>query len=279
MYSLNISETIHCFYFGRMKQTKGWEHNGRSLLQNLLVLIIDGEAEFQFAETSYALQTGDVLIIPANTLYKAHTNESCEYYFYHFSGQLRPSDFSIPTPISLRFSFRLSPIEDPCIYFLEQTHTGQNFRQIYNSVIACTDYHARGSTIGQRMLECEFLKILLILTEIAEQRHSDSQPAALNRMIFFIKKNLTRAFGMEELCNACGISASYAGRLFKKHLRMTVTEYVNSEKLYYARELINNTGMNLTEIAEYLGYCDVFYFSKRFKRKFGISPSLLKKCR
>lgn len=54
---------------------------------------------------------------------------------------------------------------------------------------------------------------------------------------------------------------------------MTVTEYINNEKLYYACELIRNTSMNISEIADYLGYSDVFYFSKLFKKKFGISPS------
>ena len=34
---------------------------------------------------------------------------------------------------------------------------------------------------------------------------------------------------------------------------MTASEYINSEKLYYACELIKNTNMNISEIADYLG--------------------------
>lgn len=53
---------------------------------------------------------------------------------------------------------------------------------------------------------------------------------------------------------------------------MTATEYINSVKLYYACELLRNTNMNISETAFYLGYSDVSYFSKRFKKLFGRSP-------
>jgi AraC-like DNA-binding protein len=75
------------------------------------------------------------------------------------------------------------------------------------------------------------------------------------------------------LCRACEISESYAERLFKKHFGITATEYIHNEKLYYACELLRNTGLNISAIADYLGYTDVFYFSRRFKRKFGVSPT------
>lgn len=278
MYFLDISKAIHCYRFGRMKQKKGWERSDfRSIEQNLFVFLIDGQADFQVAGRDYALQTGDVLIIPANTKYKAHTEDFCEYYFYHFDGEIGQGEQPPHSPLPRRFSFDLPIIDDPCIYFADHTQTAQDFRRLYNSVIACIDYHARGSHTGQMLLECEFLKILLMLADIGEQQQNSGTPTALSRMIVFIKKNLTRPLGVEDICADCGISPSYAGRLFKKHMNMTVTEYINSEKLYYARELISDTGMNLSEIADYLGYCDVYYFSKRFKRKFGKSPSALKK--
>lgn len=61
--------------------------------------------------------------------------------------------------------------------------------------------------------------------------------------------------------------------MFKKHLNVTVTEYIHSQKLSYACELPRNTSLNVSEVADYLGYSDVFYFSKRFKRKYGIPPT------
>ena len=105
-----------------------------------------------------------------------------------------------------------------------------------------------------------------------EKMHNH-MPTVLEKMIIYIKKNLTKPISLSDVSSQCSISAPYAARLFKKNLNMTATEYINGEKLYYACELIKNTSMNMSEIADYLGYCDVFYFSKLFKRKFGKSPS------
>ena len=94
----------------------------------------------------------------------------------------------------------------------------------------------------------------------------------IEKMRLYIRKNITRNLTLEEISSNCSISTSYASRIFKKHTNITIKEYINNEKLYYARELLQNTSMNISEISNYLGYCDAFYFSTLFKRKFGKSP-------
>lgn len=277
MYAFDISRMVRCYQFGRMKQKNGWERTDiHSIAKNLFVFLIDGQADFYVDGADYTLQAGDVLIIPARTPYRAFTEDFCEYYFYHFDGQIKQVDPPTLPPVPLRFSFHLPEHRDSHIYFSAFTATESKSRHIYNSIIACTEHHARGTHTGQKLLECEFLKILLRLAEITERAQQDHPlPSTLNRIIIHIKKSLTQPLGLDEICEAVGISPSYASRLFKQYMNTTVTEYINSEKLYYACELMTETSMNLTEIADYLGYCDVSYFSKRFKRKFGKAPSVM----
>lgn len=44
--------------FGRMRQTKGWEHNGRVLAEDLLVIALDGQAEFTFHDQRHPVLAG-----------------------------------------------------------------------------------------------------------------------------------------------------------------------------------------------------------------------------
>lgn len=275
MYSIDISKWISCTKFGRMKQSHGWlTPDLKWHTRNVFVFLLHGQAEFTVEDRKYHLHAGDIVIIPTGMMYKTHTSDSCEYYFFHFDGEIHTEKFHKMPAMSRDFSFELPPHVTDFIHFPEYIRTEHESVHFYNRIIACTEYIARGTHAGRRLLDLEFQKILLTLADLTEAQHqSNALPAALSRLIVYIKKNLTKHMSSMEICANCHISTAYAGRLFKKHLHTTITEYVNNEKLYYACELIRNTGMNLSEIADYLGYCDVFYFSKRFKQKFGKSPT------
>ncbi|MDD6735970.1 MAG: AraC family transcriptional regulator, partial [Clostridiales bacterium] len=270
MYSLDVSERISCSMFGRMRQTNGWKSKSpRSIDKNLFVFMIEGNALFRIEELNYDMKAGDILIIPAKTVYFANTESSCEYFFFHFSGEIKKTDsmptFSIPNN---SFSFVLPERTHNHIFFNLKTSDKTSFDKIYTSIINCLEYRSYSTYSGRLLIDTEFFKIMLMLGELMEKMHN-RMPTVLEKMIIYIKKNLTKPISLSDVSSQCSISAPYAARLFKKYLNMTATEYINGEKLYYACELIKNTSMNMSEIANYLGYCDVFYFSKLFKRKFG----------
>ena len=62
-------------------------------------------------------------------------------------------------------------------------------------------------------------------------------------------------------------------RYFKQMMNMTITEYLLEYRLSKAAELLETSGLSITEIAEKTGFCDVSYFIKKFKEKTGITPS------
>ena len=275
MYSLDISDVISCSMFGRMRQMDGWEsEETRSISKNLFVFMINGNAVFHIENSDYALSAGDILIIPAETLYSAKTESSCEYFFFHFSGKIEQTE-TVPTfsPINNSFSFNLPKCSHEYIFFNLIISDKALFNKIYTSIINCIEYRSYLTHSGRLLVDAEFRKIMLMIGEIAEKTHNYHMPPILEKMIIYIKKNLTKPLSLSEVSLQCSVSAPYAARIFKKHLNMTASEYINSEKLYYACELIKNTNMNISEIADYLGYSDVFYFSKIFKRMFGKSPS------
>lgn len=274
LYSLDISNIISCSMFGRMKQTNGWKPNyPRSIGKNLFIFIIDGEATFCIEKTIYEVSAGDILIIPAETLYIAKTENFCEYFFFHFSGKIDKTEITPNfSTINDSFSFSLQEFKHKYIYFNLKNSNNDIFNKVYTSIINCMEYRSYSTQSGRLLLDAEFSKIMFLLGGIVERAHNNI-PTVVRKMIIYIKKNLTKPLSLSEISSQCSVSAPYASRIFKKYMNMTVTEYINSEKLYYACELIVNTSMNISEIADYLGYCDVFYFSKLFTKKFGIPPS------
>ena len=274
MYLFDVSEIISCSMFGRMKQSNGWEtKTPRAIRENLFIFMIDGSARFYIDGCYYEISAGDILIIPAQTVYQAITETTCEYFFFHFSGKIQKCDkpHSISN-MNHKFSFHLSECIHDQIFFDLKIRDDSVFNKIYASIISCIEYNSSMSHTERLLMDTEFLKIMLLVGTVAEKSTSQL-PATLKKMIVYIKKNLTNSISLSDVCAFCSVSAPYAARLFKQNLNMTASEYINSEKLYFACELIQNTSMNISEISDYLGYSDVFYFSKLFKKKFGKAPT------
>lgn len=278
MYLIDISSPITCTMMGRMKQKNGWERrNPRRLGDNLFVFMIDGEALFTVDGEKNPVRVGNILIIPKGTLYTAVTDDSCEYIFFHFSGEITRCDRVPPSGFfPTEYSFRLPPCRHDKIPVLPLSDIGSRKSTFFSSVLCCEEYHARGTAAARLLIDTEFTKMLIMLSENIKGEPI-SRSAALQNLMTHMKMNLTSPFRMSELCAECGITPSYAARLFKKNLGMTATEYFYREKLHYAAELIENTGLNLTEIADFLGFCDLFHFSRLFKKYMGVSPSMYKK--
>jgi len=52
-----------------------------------------------------------------------------------------------------------------------------------------------------------------------------------------------------------------------------VQSYIIRMRIERAEHLLVHTGMNVTEVADALGYRDIFFFSRQFKQYTGKSPS------
>ena len=160
MYSLDISPTISCSMFGRMKQVHEWEHTGvKTLTENLFVLMIDGNATFTMNNKSHIVSAGDILIIPKHTTYQPKTENFCEYFFFHFSGDIKKvnTPINIPAPKN-DFSFLLSKRQPVLVYFEPITHRKTEFDKIYSSIINCVEYQSNITNSQRLLIEKRFVK-------------------------------------------------------------------------------------------------------------------------
>ena len=81
---------------------------------------------------------------------------------------------------------------------------------------------------------------------------------------------------VSELAGLCGISEAYFRRIFKSVLGVSPIEYVNQQKTSYAAELLCSGLYSVSEAGELAGYPDMAYFSREFKKRYGISPRAYK---
>jgi AraC-like DNA-binding protein len=90
----------------------------------------------------------------------------------------------------------------------------------------------------------------------------------------YIRENLTsQELTAPHLAQLCAVSQPYLRRLFRSAFGMPPAQYVRHRRLIYARELLETGEYSVSRVAVAAGFNDTAYFSREFRKAFGISPS------
>lgn len=87
----------------------------------------------------------------------------------------------------------------------------------------------------------------------------------------YIEKYYMTDIGMDEIAKMCKMSETVFRRKFSQCFKISPLKYKNQLKMNKAIELMRE-GNNISETADILGFCDIYYFSRLFKHYYGVSP-------
>ncbi len=89
----------------------------------------------------------------------------------------------------------------------------------------------------------------------------------------YLSSRLGERVTLPSVCEEFHVSRSYLCQLFKNETGQSILDYHIALKLKEAKYRIREGRLNLTQIAEALGFSSLGYFSRLFKEKTGMSPS------
>lgn len=139
------------------------------------------------------------------------------------------------------------------------------------------------SSVGGELLKvAEWFRVLSLINDEARRllsldfEYSNSM-VYLRKIEKYVQNNYSKRITLGDVAKAVEISQSYLCRIFKENLNETFVSYLNKTRVNKARELLNvNKELKASEIAEKVGFCDLRYMNKMFKRYYGIS---VRECR
>ncbi|PKQ87218.1 AraC family transcriptional regulator [Paenibacillus sp. BGI2013] len=103
---------------------------------------------------------------------------------------------------------------------------------------------------------------------IPPERHNH-----VERMKRYIERHYREKVTKEELGDEINKTPNYAAALFKSMTNQTISQYVHDQRMKRAIYLLTESQLSIQEIAEFLGYRDLSYFYRIFKRITGSPPS------
>lgn len=106
---------------------------------------------------------------------------------------------------------------------------------------------------------------------------NSSRDSVLDDILYYIEHNYPSNIKLESIAALFGYNSSYLGKIFNKNVGESFNSYVDQVRIKHAIELLVENKHKVYEIAEMVGYKNVDYFHKKFKKYVGESPAEYRK--
>ncbi len=113
--------------------------------------------------------------------------------------------------------------------------------------------------------------------EVMSSIGNSSRDSVLDDILYYIEHNYPSNIKLEGIAALFGYNSSYLGKIFNKNVGESFNSYVDQVRIKHAIELLVENKHKVYEIAEMVGYKNVDYFHKKFKKYVGESPAEYRK--
>ena len=137
------------------------------------------------------------------------------------------------------------------------------------------------SMIDSISLKADLMSVVMELISTAPEVRLGfrSYSDCVRRALDFIDRNLSIGLRIDDICRKIYVARSTLIKYFGAEVGMSIGEYITSEVMTRCEQLLCETDLQIGEISERFGFCDQFYFSRRFKEKYGETPQKYRKNR
>ena len=90
--------------------------------------------------------------------------------------------------------------------------------------------------------------------------------------IAYMTAHLHAKMTVKEVAKVCLCSPNKLSAVFLEEIGQSVSSYLDDLLMSEAQNLLLYSDKSIAKISEKLGFCDQFYFSRLFKKRFGLSP-------
>lgn len=245
---------------GHIKIIKSHTTQRKALNSYLMVIVRRGKGYLDYSGHSYALTSGSCFFIDCSIphKYSSDTKDPWELMWIHFNGFNANYYYNLFCENN-KNAFKLKKYEEALL--------------IISDIIKTFDFPDKFTEIKISELITRLLTLIITSQSSAE---SESSPS-FNAIKKYIDETYTSRITLDDICEKFYISKYYLSREFKAKFGITISKYINSKRITYAKELLRFSDLTIEQISERAGIYDANYFTKIFKNAEYILPSEYRK--
>lgn len=234
--------------------------NGRIIEEYQVNYISSGSGIMETRYGKYKITPGSILLVFPGEWHRYRPNKNTGWteHYIGFQGEFTKT----------LFRNELFDVKNPVIKIGFQESLIKEFQEVIQLV--------KDEKPGFQQ-ECSGKLIFLLGRIVSIMKNSEFANKEIERIIrkscLHLRDNLHQNVNIEELSNQLNVSYSYFRRMFKKYTGMSPNQYHLGLRIQKSKELILYSDKSIKQIAFELGFESLFYFSRIFKTKEGISPA------
>lgn len=246
-----------------------------------MVFVDDGELSAEADAISYRLHKGQVIF-----------HQPGEIHAHHASHQgicnILVLSFSCSSALMSHFRKKIFTLEKGSqkilSLFLEEARDALG--EIPSRIDDKSALDFSGARQGAiQLMQCYLVEFLFSLIRCGEDSVKPMERVPTGRMAEsqqaeaienYILEHVCLPASLAPICQEFSMSRTYLCRVFKEGTGRSPIDFWIEQKIREAKKLIRQDEMNITQIAELLGYTSIHHFSRMFKRLTGLSPTAYK---
>ncbi len=245
-------------------------HLDRILSEHDLLYIYSGEQAIAQDDENFTLQTGDIILLRSGSHHwgTSPCSVNMRSLFIHFN--VLPGDRGEKFLTREEIEAQNSEIILPTVVHCGQENT---VTKTINEIISIYWSHRPNK---ERRLT---LMLNLLLDELAAISRADEsrQEEWSVAVISMFRRYPERMFSLEEIAESVQMNVRTLSARFREITGESVHQYQLNMKLEAAYKALRGGNRTVKDVAMSFGFNDAYYFSRLFKKKFGMSPKQVKR--
>jgi len=226
---------------------------------NAIIYVLSGRYDYTFKSGKFTAVTGDAFYLPRGS----------EPYEYTVSSDGERERCTLQIEFEIKDAQTGEPMRfsDSAVHlkFTDRAEFEQSMRALISAYTSSLP-SSRHETLS------ELYKIFSLCEKAGETDTSKKARKSIAMAVRYIEENYNKKISARELAELAGISESQLRRDFNEAFGISPMKYKRRIILKMAKRLIRANEFRIGEIAEMLGFADIYEFSHFFSAETGLSP-------
>ncbi len=216
-----------------------------------LYYVESGSGVLRYNGNKVIMKPGNLYLVPVGLTFDFGCDDNLNKLFFHINAY-RPDGYDIFTDCRRCIELAL-PLDDI-----------KKMIELYNS----------NTLVGALQIKQSMLSHItsMLSPDAVSSFFSTEYSPMVQKTIDYIQLNLSVQITTASLAERLFISESTLCKHFKNEVGVTIGKYIDDQIFFSAEKMLLKSDWSINQISLSLGFCDQFYFSRRFKQKYGSTP-------